>query len=105
MELHQNRRAGARAAVPKGTVGQSSRPPSRLPQQDDAAAVLLAGEAEVLTRKAVELALIGDPWTSSPRGLKAPKHRRRDEGGYLRICRRHDRPGRGGDDCDGVGVT
>ena len=32
-----------------------------------AAAALLAGEAEALTRKAVELALVGDPWTFSPR--------------------------------------
>jgi len=32
-----------------------------------AAASLLAGEAEALTRKAVELALVGDPWTFSPR--------------------------------------
>jgi hypothetical protein len=31
-----------------------------------AAATLLAGEAEALTRKAVELALAGDPWTFSP---------------------------------------
>ena len=32
-----------------------------------AAASLLAGEAEALTRKAVERALVGDPWTFSPR--------------------------------------
>ena len=32
-----------------------------------AAAALLAGEAEALTRRAVELALVGDPWTFSPR--------------------------------------
>jgi hypothetical protein len=32
-----------------------------------AAAGLLAGEAEALTRMAVELALVGDPWTFSPR--------------------------------------
>jgi hypothetical protein len=32
-----------------------------------AAAALLAGESEVLTRKAVEMALGGDPWTFSPR--------------------------------------
>ena len=31
------------------------------------AASLLAGEAEALTRRAVELALVGDPWTFSPR--------------------------------------
>jgi hypothetical protein len=32
-----------------------------------AAAALLAGESEALTRKAVEMALGGDPWTLSPR--------------------------------------
>ena len=32
-----------------------------------AAAALLAGESEALTRKAVEMALGGDPWTFSPR--------------------------------------
>jgi hypothetical protein len=32
-----------------------------------AAAILLDGEAEALTREAVELALAGDPWTYSPR--------------------------------------
>jgi hypothetical protein len=32
-----------------------------------AAATLLAGEAEALTGKAVELTLVGDPWTFSPR--------------------------------------
>jgi hypothetical protein len=32
-----------------------------------AAASLLAGEVEALTRRAVELALVGDPWTFSPR--------------------------------------
>ena len=49
MGLHQNRRVGCRN---KTTI---------------AAAALLAGEAEALTRKAVELALVGDPWTFSPR--------------------------------------
>ena len=32
-----------------------------------ATASLLAGESEALTRRAVELALVGDPWTFSPR--------------------------------------
>jgi hypothetical protein len=32
-----------------------------------AAAALLKGEAEALTHGAVELALVGDPWTFSPR--------------------------------------
>jgi len=31
------------------------------------AVAMLSGEAGALTRKAVELALIGDPWTFSPR--------------------------------------
>ncbi len=32
-----------------------------------AAAVLLEGEAEALTRRTIELAHAGDPWTFSPR--------------------------------------
>jgi hypothetical protein len=32
-----------------------------------AAAALLTGEAEALTRRAVELAIVGDPWTFSSR--------------------------------------
>ncbi len=62
-----------------------------------AAAALLAGEAEALTRKAVELALVGDPWTFSPR------HRPRDEGGHLGTRGRRGLAGRGGDDRGGVG--
>ncbi len=82
-----------------------------------AAAALLAGEAETLTRKAVELALVGDPTAlglclervlpprrdrivkfalppieSAPTGqspwAEGPRYRSRDEGGYLGICRR-----------------
>jgi hypothetical protein len=49
-----------------------------------AAATLLAGEAEALTRKAVELALVGDPTAM--------------KGGHLRTRRRRDHTGRGGDD-------
>jgi hypothetical protein len=49
-------------------------------------AALLAGEDEALTRKAVELALVGDPWTEGPR------HRQR-----------HDHAGRGGHNSGGVG--
>jgi hypothetical protein len=72
-----------------------------------AAATLLAGEAEGLTRKAVELALVGDPTAlrlciervrprcaptgQSPRA-EGPRHRRR-----------HDHAGRGGHDSGGVG--
>jgi hypothetical protein len=42
-----------------------------------AAASLLAGEAEALTRKAVELALVGDPWTFGPRACPV---------GAMRLC-------------------
>src|SRR5438874_11772664 len=42
-----------------------------------AAAVLLEGEAEALTRRAVELALAGDPLTFSPRA---------SSGGAMRLC-------------------
>ena len=97
-----------------------------------AAAALLAGEAEALTRKAVELALVADPtamWLcierilppcrertvkfalppieSAPTGqspwAEGPRHRSRDEGGYLGTCRRGDYTGRGGHDRGGVG--
>jgi len=51
--------------------GQSGNPTGRrvgCPNRTTiAAAALLAGEAEALTRKAVELALVGEPWTFSPR--------------------------------------
>ena len=97
-----------------------------------AAAVLLVGEAEALTRRAVELALVGDPTAKRlclerilppcrdrivkfalPPIESAPTeqgpwaegsgHRSRDEGGYLGACRRGDYAGRCGDDRDGVG--
>ena len=63
MGLHQNRRGGCaggrskrggRAILPG--AGPGSRNKATL-----AAAALLAGESEALTRKAVELALVGDP--------------------------------------------
>jgi len=72
-----------------------------------AAAALLAGEAEGLTRKAVELALVGDPTAlrlciqrvlpqCAPTGqspwAEGPRHRQR-----------HDHAGRGGHDTGGVG--
>ena len=41
------------------------------------AAALLGGESEALTRKAVELALAGDPWTFSPRACPV---------GAMRLC-------------------
>ena len=47
MGVHQNCRAGRRIGCRNKTT--------------IAAAALLAGEAEALTRKAVELALVGDP--------------------------------------------
>jgi hypothetical protein len=54
--------AGARAAVQKGPVGQpAGRRAGSRNNKTLAAAVLLAGEAEALTRRAVELALAGDP--------------------------------------------
>jgi Family of unknown function (DUF5681) len=97
-----------------------------------AAAALLAGEAEALTRKAVELALVGDPTAlrlciervlpqcreravkfalppieSAPTGqspwAEGPRHCRRDEGGHLRTGGPGDCAGRAGDDRDGVG--
>ena len=97
-----------------------------------AAAAPLAGEAETLTRKAVELALVGDPTAlrlclervlppcrdrivkfalppveSAPTGhspwAEGPRRRSRDEGGYLGTCRRGNYAGRGGDDRGGVG--
>ena len=94
-----------------------------------AAAAFLAGESEALTRRAVELALAGDPTAmrlclerilppcrertvkfalppieSAPTGQSAwaegPRHRRGDEGGHLGAGRRRDRAGRGGEDRD-----
>ena len=97
-----------------------------------AAAALLAGGAEALTRKAVELTLVGDPTAirlclerilppcrertvkfvlppieSAPPGqspwAEGPRHRRGDEGGHLGAGRRGDYAGRGSDDRGGVG--
>jgi uncharacterized protein DUF5681 len=50
-------RSGSPAGRPRGWRAHVNR----------AARLLLAGEGEALTRKAVELALAGDPWTFSPR--------------------------------------
>ena len=50
--------------------GRSGNPGGRRGSRNKAtlaAAALLAGESEALTRKAVEMALGGDPWTFSPR--------------------------------------
>jgi hypothetical protein len=54
--------AGARAAVRKGPVGQSPRPPDRLPQQDDHRRRGIARRGvRGFDPQAVELALVGDP--------------------------------------------
>jgi hypothetical protein len=64
MGLHQNRRGGcAGGGFEKGQFGN----PAGRNKTTIAAAALLAGEAKALTRKVVELALVGDPWTFSPR--------------------------------------
>ena len=52
-----------------------------------AAAALLTGEAEALTRRAVELALVGDLWTFSPRALS--------RGGDAALHRTHPAAGPG----------
>ncbi len=50
------------AAVRKRPVGQSPRPPGRLPQQDDHRRCVTArGGGRGVDRRAVELALVGDP--------------------------------------------
>ena len=63
-QIKQGERGGAgpARAVSQGQVGQSRRPAARLPRpRQRAARLLLAGEGEALTRKAIELALAGDP--------------------------------------------
>jgi hypothetical protein len=94
-----------------------------------AAAAFLAGESEALTRRAVELALAGDPTAmrlclerilppcrertvkfalppieSAPTGQSAwaegPRHRRGDECGHLGAGQWRDHAGRGGEDRD-----
>ena len=63
MGLHQNRRGGCAGGPFK--KGQSGNPGGRRVgcrnKTTIAAAAFLAGEAEALTRRAVELALVGDP--------------------------------------------
>jgi Family of unknown function (DUF5681) len=95
-----------------------------------AAAALLAGESEALTRRAVEFALGRDPTAmrlclerilppcrertvkfalppieSAPTGqspwAEGPRHRRGDEGGHLGAAQRRDHAGRGGEDRGG----
>ena len=54
--------ASARAAVREGPVGPPRRPPGRFPQQEDGRRCGTARRrTEALTRRAVELALAGDP--------------------------------------------
>jgi len=84
------------------------------------AAALLEGESEALTRKAVELALTGDPTAlrlcierilppcrertvkfALPPIETAADIADADECGHLGACRRHDHAGRGGDDRGG----
>ena len=89
--LTQTTGVGAGAPVRQGR----REPPHRFPQQKKslAAAVLLEGEAETLTRRAVDLALAGD---------EGPRYRAGDEGrsprrsprGSSRLVRGDDRGGR-----------
>src|ERR1700738_457555 len=67
----RGRFAGGRSGNPAG------RPRGCRDHVNRAARLLLAGEGEALTRKAVELALAGDPWTFSPRACPV---------GALRLC-------------------
>jgi len=74
MGMHQTRRGGCAGGRSK-RAGRATRSAGNpLGRRVDcrnkttiAAASLLAGEAEALTGRAVELALAGDPWTFSPR--------------------------------------
>jgi hypothetical protein len=71
------------------------------------AATLLAGEAEALTRKAVELALVGDP-TALPLCIECvrPQWAPMGQSPWAegpRYRQRNDHTGRGGDDSGGVG--
>jgi hypothetical protein len=62
MSSHHNQRGGCAGGRSKGPVGQPARPPGRLPQQDvDRRRGISRGRGPGLTRKAVELALVGNP--------------------------------------------
>ena len=68
IHLAKPRRAGRVRPFVWGQSGNpEGRPPGERNRMTLAAAVLLDGEAEALTRKAVELTVAGDPWTFSPR--------------------------------------
>ena len=72
---------GARDRRGRFSKGRSGNPAGRPRGCRDhvnrAARLLLAGEGEALTRKAIELALAGDPWAFSPRAGPV---------GALRLC-------------------
>ncbi len=62
------RRAGRGRPFARARSGNpAGRPAEARNRKTLAAAILLDGGAVALTRKAVELALAGDPWTFSPR--------------------------------------
>ena len=71
LDLIKQGEQGARDRRGRFAGGRSGNPAGRSRGCRDhvnrAARLLLAGEGEALTRKAVELALAGDPWTFNPR--------------------------------------
>jgi hypothetical protein len=81
MGMHQNHRGGCAGGHSKraGRGNPDGRRVGCRNKTTIAAAALLAGEAEALTRKAVELALVGDPTAM--------------KGGHLRTRRRRDHTG------------
>src|SRR5438132_11313448 len=125
--------AGTPAAVRKGPVGQPARAASGLPQQDRDRRRGTArgrgrdlgpqGRRVGLSRRSHGIAALPrtllppcrdrivkfalPPIESAPTGqsrwAEGPRHRGRDERGYLGTCRRGDYAGRGGDDRGGVG--
>jgi hypothetical protein len=68
IDVAKRRRAARGRPFVRGHSGNpAGRPAGARNRKTLAASLLLDGEAEALTRKAVELALAGDPWTFSPR--------------------------------------
>ena len=115
LDLIKQEEQGVRDRRGRFTRGRSGNPAGRPRGCRDhingTARLLLAGEGEALTRKAVELALAGDPTAlrlclervlppcrdrmvmfAFPTGqspwAEGPRHRSGDEGGYLGACRR-----------------